>query len=110
MIDETRMQELYDEAIIDCYGEEEEFAGLLASLSDNVTFPLTATLAEAMAGTKVEVLGLDEAASNPYRGIRAKIRRDGKEYLASLADLIFDNPDETSAEWLAMYKWIGDRR
>lgn len=106
MIDEARMQELYDEAIIDCYDEEEEFAGLMACLGDNITFPLMATLA----GTKVEVLGLDEAASNPYRGIRAKIRRDGKEYLASLADLIFDNPDETSTEWLTMYKWIGDRR
>ena len=105
MINEARLQELYEEAIIDCYDEEEEFAGLMACLGDNITFPLMAELA----GTKVEVLGLDEATSNPYRGIRATVRRDGKEYLASLADLDFDNPDETSAEWLAMFAWVAER-
>jgi len=105
MIDEARMQELYEEAIIDCYNEDEELAGLMASLGDHVAFPLMAELA----GTKVEVVGLDYKSSRPYQGIRVHIRRDGKPYRASLADLVFDNPDETSAEWLAMYKWIGDR-
>jgi hypothetical protein len=105
MINEARLQELLDEATIDCYGEEEEFAGLLLSLDEPITFPLMAELA----GTKVEVLGLDEATSNPYRGIRARVRRNDKEYLASLADLEFDNPDETSAEWLALYTWVAER-
>lgn len=53
----------------------------------------------------VEVLGLDESASSTRRGTVARIRRQGKEYRASLSDLTFGNMDETSAEWLAMYHW-----
>ena len=101
MIPEERLQELLDEAIVDCYDEEEEFMGVLISVDENVNWPLPAQLA----GMPVEVLGLDESASNLRRGIQARIRRQGKEYRASLSDLTFGDMDETSAEWLAMYRW-----
>jgi hypothetical protein len=35
----------------------------------------------------------------------AHIRRGGKEYTDSLADLAFGKMDEASAGWLAMYRW-----
>jgi hypothetical protein len=105
MISEERLQQLLEEATVDCYDEEEEFAGVLISVDENVAWPLPADLA----GTSVEVLGLDESASSPRRGIVARIRRDGKEYRAALADLTFGDVDETSAEWLAMFRWWADR-
>ncbi len=101
MINEERQQELLDEAIVDCYDEEEEFMGVLISVDENVAWPLPAQLA----GMPVEVLGLDESASSLRRGIVARVRRDGKEYQAALAGLTFGGMGEGSAEGLAMYRW-----
>lgn len=100
-ISEKRLQELLEEAIVDCYDEEEEFMGVLITVDENVTWPLSAELA----GMPVEILGLDENASSTRRGIVARIRRGGKEYIASLSDLTFGPMDESSAAWLAMYCW-----
>lgn len=36
MITEERLNELLDEAIVDCYDEEEEFMGVLISVDENV--------------------------------------------------------------------------
>lgn len=105
MIPEERLEALLEEATIDCYDEEEEFAGVLISVDENVHWPLPAELA----GTSVEVLGLDESSSSTRRGIVARIRRGGKEYTAALADLTFDDVDETSGEWLAMFRWWAAR-
>jgi hypothetical protein len=104
MIPGERLQVLLEEATVDCYDEEEEFMGVLISVDENVNWPLRAQLT----GMPVEVLGLDEDASNLRRGIQARIRRQGKEYRASLSDLTFGDMDETSAEWLAMYRWWAD--
>lgn len=104
-LSEERLEELLEEATVDCYDEEEEFAGVLISVDENVAWPLPAQLA----GTRVEVLGLDESASSTRRGIVARIRRGGKEYQAALADLTFGDVDETSAEWLAMFRWWAAR-
>ncbi len=109
MIDEAHMQALLDEAIMDCYDEEDAFVRLVTALGDHITFPLMAELAGPMISTRVKVLGLVAADSNLRWGIQAWVRRNGKEYQASLADLDFDDLDETSAEWLAMYLWVADR-
>lgn len=101
MIPEERLRELLEEATVDAYGDDEEFSSVLITLDENVDWPLSATLA----GMPVEVLGLDESASSTRRGIVARIRRGGKEYTAALADLNFGKMDESSAEWLAMYRW-----
>ena len=77
-MEEKRLEALLEQAIVDCYDEEEEFSGVLCTLEDNLSFPLQA---EVM-GEPVEVIGLD--------------------------DLNFIAPDPTSAEWLTMYRyWVG---
>ena len=96
-----RLQELLEEATVDCYDEEEAFMGVLITVDESVNWPLPAHLA----GMSVEVLELDGSANSIRRGIVARIRRGGKEYSASLADLTFGEMDESSAEWLAMYRW-----
>ncbi len=100
MLTDTRYYELLDEATIDCYGEEEEFSGVLCTLVDNLDFPLHAILA----GAPVTVQALTEDLSTLRRGIVARIERDGEAYHVSLADLVFVNPDGESADWLEMYR------
>ena len=103
-MEEKRLEALLDQATVDCYGEEEEFGGVLSTLDDNLSFPLQA---EAL-GELVEVIGLDDRRSSLRKGIVARVRKGGREYTVGLADLSFIAPDPTSAEWLAMYRyWIG---
>jgi hypothetical protein len=98
---EERLRELIAEATVDCYGEEEEFWGMLTALGDELNFPLKATLI----GESVTLIGLDDNASSPRRGIIASVTRNGKAYSVSLADLQITAPDKHSKEWLAAYQY-----
>ncbi|MEZ4862582.1 MAG: calcium-binding protein [Caldilineaceae bacterium] len=104
-MNQARLEELLEEATVDCYGEEEVFWGIVTTLQDNLNFPLRA---QAM-GEPVEVIQLDEERSSTQRGIVARVRKDGKEYSTSLSELTFMQLDPDSAEWLAMYRyWQGE--
>lgn len=70
MSDESRLQALLEEAIVDCYDEEEEFMAVLITLNERLAWPLTAQ----WAGQTVEVLGLGESASSLRRGMVANVR------------------------------------
>jgi hypothetical protein len=103
-MDQKRLEELLEQATVDCYDEEEEFTGVLNTLDDSLSFPLQA---EAM-GEPVEVIGLDSRRSSLRKGIVARVRKGGREYSIGLADLHFIDPDPASAEWLEMYRyWAG---
>jgi hypothetical protein len=84
---------------VDCYGEEEEFTGVMAALADGLGFPLKATVM----GETLEVVGIDDGRSGLRRGAIARVRRGGQEYPIGLAELEFVGPDRVSAEWLAVY-------
>ena len=103
-MDEKRLQELLEQAVVDCYDEEEEFGGMLCTLEDNLSFPLQA---EAM-GEPVEVIGLDGRRSSLRRGIVARVRKGDKEYTVGLSELAIIDPDPDSADWLAMYRHWAD--
>jgi len=104
MMDKKRLEALLEQATVACYDEEEEFSGVLCTLEDNLNFPLQA---EAL-GEQVEVIGLDSRQSSLRKGIVARIRKGGREYTVGLGDPNFIDPDPTSAEWLAMYRyWAG---
>ena len=104
MIDNNRLDELLEQATVDCYDEVEEFLGVLCTLDGNLNFPLQATTL----GETVEVIGLDESRSGLGRGIIAKVRKGDQEYRVALSELEFLDPDPKSAEWLAMYRyWLG---
>jgi hypothetical protein len=100
-MDDERLQELINEATVDCYGEEEEFWGMLAALEDELEFPLKATLI----GEQVELIGLDTNGSSSRRGIVVRVRHKGKEYSVSLVDQQMEDADSHSAKWLAAYRY-----
>ena len=100
----ARWEAMIEEATVDCYGEYEEFAGMLATLEDRLKFPFEAR----MLGETVEVVGLDEKESSERRGIVANVSRGGRQYTVALADLEAVEKDSETAEWLAAYRyWVG---
>lgn len=101
MDDKNRLKELIEEATIDCYGEDEQFSGILYALDEELNFPLMAMLI----GEAVELIGLDGKSSSPHRGVVAHVRHKGQEYSVSLADLKTPDADSHSAEWLAAYQY-----
>ena len=89
---------------MDCYGEYEAFAGMLATLEDRLEFPFAARVL----GEKVEVIELDEKASSERRGVVVQVRRGERQYTVALADLEVVEKGSETAEWLAAYRyWVG---
>jgi hypothetical protein len=103
MSNTDHLRELIAAATVDCYGEEEQFWGMLTALGEALDFPLAATLI----GENVELIDIDDGASTSSRGIAAQIRYKGREYSVSLADLQIIDADSDGAEWLAAYRhWL----
>lgn len=101
-MNELRINELYEEAVMDCYDEDEVFSGIFYTLAEQLSFPLMASLI----GETVKVTDIDSA-SSPRRGIVATVKRNGKAYQANLANLTFVEPDESTQELLAVHaKWM----
>lgn len=101
-MDKERLRDLLEEATVDCYDEDEQFAGIFCTLAEGgLNFPLRARVL----GDLVDVVDLDGGSSNLRRGITAIVRKGGQEYLVGLADLEFVDPDPASAEWLEVYRY-----
>ena len=43
-LSKARLDELIEEAIVDCYNESEQVTGLYTMIEDNLAFPLTTTV------------------------------------------------------------------
>jgi len=100
-MDKERIRDLFQDATVDCYDEDEQFWGLFYTLAEEgLNFPLKA---KAM-GEDVELVDLD-GASSPRRGIVALVHKGGKEHSVALAELELVEPDSTSAEWLEVYRY-----
>ncbi len=105
MADQDRLNALLEKATIDCYGELEEFTGILYTMEEHLNFPLQAKAL----GDPVEVIGLDDKRSGLRRGILARVRKGDREYSVALAELEFVDLDPDSAEWLDVYRhWSGE--
>ncbi len=97
---------LLSEATVDCYGEDQEFMGMLYTLDKHLNFPLNARAL----GEPAEVVGLDDHHSSLQRSIIARVCNGDKGYGVALAELEFVDPDPVSAERLEMYRyWLGLR-
>ncbi|MEM7119165.1 MAG: calcium-binding protein [Chloroflexota bacterium] len=99
-MNEKRLDELIEEATIDCYGEDEEFWGFLAMLEDTLNFPFGASVI----GERVKVRGMDNEKSFPRRGIMASVERNGRFYTISFDSLEDIQADAQTVEWLAAYQ------
>jgi hypothetical protein len=95
---------MVDEATVDCDDENEEFAGMLATLEDRLEFPFQAKVL----GETVEVIGPEQEQSSERRGVAAKVCERGRQSTIALADLEALAKDTETADWLAAYwYWLG---
>ena len=103
-MDKKRLDELIEEATVDCYDEDEAFWGFLAMLEDALNCPFEASII----GERVKVRGVDSKKSYPRSGIMASVERNGRSYTISLDSLKDIQADAETVEWLAAYRrWAG---
>ena len=100
-MDETRIQNLLEEATAHCYDEEDEFWAVFGALVGHLSCPLQAR----MQGQAVTFVGLDGHSSDLQVGVMARVQKGGQEESVALAELEVLDPDPVSAEWLAVYRY-----
>jgi hypothetical protein len=97
----AQLDELIEEAIVDCYDEEEQASGFFAVIEDNLALPFT-----------TRILGVDASVAaveldNDGR-IKALCERSGEQQRIDLVDLPLPSPLPSGAEWIAAYRrWMG---
>ena len=92
------LEELIEEATIDCYDEGECRVGFLTMIQDNIPTPFKAELI----GETVEIVDFD----GDDRRVQAIIKRQDKKYPVNILDLVIDEKEVKGTEWIAAYrKW-----
>ncbi len=98
--DRLRLQELIEEATVDCYDEEEEMTGLWTMIEENVICPFRARVA----GEIVTVTGFVWTPNS--RGFMAHCERNGQRYQVDLHSLEWSEPRPAGFEWIeAYFEW-----
>lgn len=97
MASERRLERLIEEAIVDCYGEEEQATGLFTTIEANLALPFRTTILGVTVGV-VSVHMTDH-------GRVVAICKAGKHRQSiELADLPLPSPPSAGAEWIAAYR------
>jgi hypothetical protein len=94
----AHLEELIDEATIDCFGEDEEHTGLLTMIEEYVVCPFRAKVI----GETVEVTGFRWPDSG--HGMLAICQRKGKIHPVDIASLEWIEPLPEGYEWIAAYQ------
>jgi hypothetical protein len=96
----AQLDELIEEATVDCYDAEEQASGFFAAIEDNLALPFT-----------TRILGVDASAAavemdNDGR-IKVICERTGEQQRIDLLDLPLPSPPPSGAEWIAAYRrWV----
>ena len=94
----ARLEELIDEATVDCYGEGEEHTGLLTMIEEYVVCPFRAIVI----GEIVEVTGFRWPVSG--HGLLAICRRNEKTHPVDIDSVEWIEPLPEGYEWIAAYQ------
>jgi len=97
----ARLDQLVEQAIVDCYNESEQAIGLYTMIEDNLAFPFeTTVLGMAVTVERVDLTRRDE--------IVAVCRRAGVRQTVPLLDLPLPSPPPAGTEWIEAYRhWLG---
>jgi hypothetical protein len=96
----AQLDELIEEATVDCNDEEEQASGFFTIIEDNLALPFT-----------TRILGVDASVAavemdNDGR-IKAVCERSGEQQRIDLIDLPLPSPPPSGAEWIAAYRrWV----
>jgi Calcium binding len=96
-----RLDELVEEATVDCYNDSEQATGIYTMLEDNLRVPFETEIL----GAPVTVKGID---INDRDEIVAVCERGGRQQRILLLDLPLPSPPPEGAEWIEAYRhWRG---
>lgn len=96
----AHLDELIEEATVDCHDEDEQVRGLFAVMEENLALPFM-----------TPILGVDASVAaiemDDYGRIKAVCERDGQQQRIDLADLPLPSPPPSGVEWIAAYRrWL----
>jgi hypothetical protein len=99
-LSKARLDELVEEAIVDCHNESEQVTGLYTMIEDNFAVPFeTTALGVPVTVVRVQLTLRDE--------IVAVCRRAGTRQTVPLLDLPLPSPPPAGSEWIAAYRhWL----
>jgi hypothetical protein len=98
MTKDKQLDDLIEEATIDCYDEYEQLCGFAAILPDKITFPFKAKVV----GEDVGVIDIDMAENH----IVVVCKRKNKKYTIDLLNVEYRKSDVIGSEWIDAYrKW-----
>ena len=100
-LSKARLDEMVEEATVDCYDESEQVTGLYTMIEDNLALPFETTVLGVL--VTVERLQLTRREE-----IVAVCRRAGLRQTVPLLDLPLPAPPPAGAEWIEAYRhWLG---
>ncbi len=94
-------ERMLEEATVDCYGDEEEFSGVLCTLESELKFPFDAVVM----GKSAKVLKVDDNRSSLRSGIMMKVEFEGKKHSVALAIIDVTEKGSKNAKWVEWGKW-----
>lgn len=97
----ARLDKLVAEAIVDCYNESEQAAGLYTMIENNLEMPFeTMVLGVPVTVERVDLTQREE--------IVAVCRRAGVRQTVPILDLPLPSPRPAGADWIDAYRhWVG---
>ena len=96
----AQLDEMIEEAIVDCEDEEEQVNGFFTIMDDNLALPFMTPILGVEAS--VAAIEMDE-----FGRIKAVCERNGEQQRIDLLDLPLPSPPPSGAEWIAAYRrWL----
>jgi len=96
----AQLDELIEEATVDCHDEEEQASGFFAIIDDNLALPFMTSILGVEASVSAVVMDDDGR-------IKAVCERNGEQQRIDLIDLRLPSPPPSGAEWIAAYRrWV----
>jgi hypothetical protein len=96
----AKLDELIQEATVDCHDEEEQLSGFFSIMEENLALPFM-----------TPILGVDASVASIEMDdcgrIKAVCERDGQQQRIDLVDLPLPSPPPSGVEWIAAYRrWL----
>lgn len=103
LVPKQRLDEMIDEATVDCYNESEQACGLFTMLEENLVVPFTASIL----GVDVTVEKVD---LNDAEEIVAVCRKGRESQQIPILDLPLPTLRPAGADWIEAYRaWVKGR-
>lgn len=100
-LNDKHLDDLIEEATVDCYSNYESLMGFNTYLDDNLEFPFPAEVI----GEKIIIIGL----SFDDGQIKVICKKQGKKYKINILNIKYNPKEVKNYQWIEAYKkWFGE--